>query len=80
MNIANKTEMTCKNFTNEIKSVTIKARVKETVKLLWNAKFFLQGFKLDCQYASPIVVKVVDVIDLKYKRFFIRAKTKFHAE
>lgn len=41
------------------------------MKLLWNAKFAPQGFKLDYQRAFLMVLVVADVIGLKYRRLFL---------
>ena len=39
----------------------------------------LRAFKLDWQYAPPLVLKVADTIGLRYRRLFLHVKTKFHA-
>lgn len=80
VDVANKTEITCKKVANKEEKAILKVRAKKTVKLLQVAKFLPRGFKLDCQYAPLIVAEVVDAIGLKYRRLSMLAKTKFYTE
>lgn len=50
------------------------------VELLWDAKFALWEFKLDCQHAFSMAPVIADVIGLKYGRLSFWAKTIFHTE
>ncbi len=50
------------------------------VKFLQEEEFALRAFKLDCQCAPPLASEVVDAVDLRYRRLFLYAKTKFHID
>lgn len=78
--VATKTEATCKQAANEEEKAILQERAKETVELMRVVEFAPRGFKLDCQRAPPMAPEVADAFGLKYGRLSLRAKTKFHAE
>lgn len=79
VDVATKNEAMYKQTAKEEKTKIPKHQAQETIELLRDKKFALHAFKLNRQYTSPLVPKVADAIVMKYRRLFLRTKTKFHA-
>lgn len=68
-----------KQTAREEKAKIQKYWAQKTIELLLNEEFALHMFKLDWPHTPPLAPKVIDTIGLKYKKLFLYAKTKFHA-
>lgn len=70
--------MIYKKNINEKKKTKPEMQTVKTVKLLWGAMFPLWKFKLDCEHALLVILKVADIFNFKYRRLSMWAKTIFH--
>lgn len=53
--------------------------MQKTIEFLQNKEFVPYIFQLNWQHISLLAPKVANIIDLRYKRLFLYAKIKFHA-